>query len=123
MFYSEFKLTPSALRSAMERDGEMSRLRVMTGLRISNSPCASTYITEKKIRNILIHYAQSMSWKEVKKVDRMISRMDKLSNVDLEYLYHLGTEESVSDMIKALSLTHKQVNKLSTEWKEKKDQH
>lgn len=119
MFYTEFKLTPSALRSALERDGEMSRLKVMTGLRISSSPSVSTYIIEKKIRNILACYAQDMGWREMKRVDKMISRMDKLSQVDLRYLHYLGTEESVSQMIEAMTMTHKKINALSLEWKNK----
>lgn len=119
MFYNEFRLTPSNLRAALDRDGEMSRLRAMTGLRISNSPSAGTYIIEKKIRNILAHYANGSDYASMKKTDRMVSRMDKLSKTDLEYLYFLGTEESVADMISVLSLTQKKVNELATAWKDK----
>lgn len=114
---NDFRITPSVIRHALDSHGEMSRLRAQTGLRISGSPCVSTYIIEKRIRKILEHYANGRPHAERKSVDRMLSKLDKLDKVDLEYLHHMGTEESVMDMITVLKMTHGNINKLSTQWK------
>jgi len=112
MFYDR------SIKIAMERDGEMSKLRASAGIRISNSPAVSTYIIEKKVRKILNHYAETQPHSEVVKIHRMITKLDKLTKVDMEYLYFLGTEESVADMIKVLRMTHATINDLATKWKE-----
>jgi hypothetical protein len=118
MYYrNDLALTPSQFKNAIDRDGEMSKIKATVGLRISNSPSASTYIIENKIRKILEHYASDKPFKEKKRIDRMVTRLDKLAKVDLEYLFFLGTEESVATMIKTLSKTHNKINELSIKWK------
>lgn len=113
----DLRITPSVIRSAMDRHGEMSRLRAQTGLRISGSPCVSSYIIEKRIRKILQHYANGRPHSERRSIDRMVNKLDKLDKTDLEYLCHIGTEESVIDMIAILKMTHVNINRLSSEWK------
>jgi hypothetical protein len=111
------KYTAGSIKIAMEKDGEMSKLRASSGIRISSSPAVSTYILEKKIRVILEHYAQTQPHTELTRIHRMLTKLDKLQKVDLEYLHFLGTQESVSDMIEALKMTHSNINKLATQWK------
>jgi hypothetical protein len=120
MYLRDFSLNPSRLRYALERDGEMSKLRAMTGLRVSSSPSTSTYIIEKKIRNIVNHFAKDKGFQEQKKCDRMITKLDRLATIDLVYLHHLGTEESVSEMIAILRLPYHRIHKLAEQWHSQK---
>lgn len=115
------KYTAGSIKIAMERDGEMSKLRASSGIRISSSPVASTYILEKKVRVILDHYAQTQSHKELTRIHRMITKLDKLQKVDMEYLNYLGTQDSVAEMIRVLRMTHANINKLAIQWKSTED--
>lgn len=112
------KYTSGSIKIAMEKDGEMSKLRASSGIRISSSPAVSTYILEKKIRVILDQYSHTQPHTEMTRIHRMITKLDKLQKVDLEYLNFLGTQESVYDMIKVLKMTHATINRLSTQWKQ-----
>jgi hypothetical protein len=116
MYYTDYRIVPSSMRSAMDRDGEMSKLRAMSGLRISSSPCVSSYIIEKRIRKILDQYTKCRPSSERKSIDRMVTKLDKLDKSELEYLHHIGTEESVEDMVSVLKMTHSNITKLSSAW-------
>lgn len=105
------------IRSAMDNHGEMSRFRAKNGIRISPSPSVSTYIICTKIKRIIREYALAKPAVSPKKIDRMISKLDKLGKAELEYLYHLGTEESVSDMITAIGYTFGRLSKEASQWK------
>lgn len=119
--FNDYRITPSSLRSAMERDGEMSRLRSQAGIRISASPCVSVYIVEKRVRAILNYHAKAVGHKEAVKIDRLTNKLDKLGKTDLEYLHYLGTEQSVAEMISVLRMTHSSINRLSSQWKKSID--
>lgn len=112
-------LTPITIKGALDRDGEMSRLKAQSGIRISSSPCVSTYIIERKIRRILEHYAKGVTFKSARTIDRLINKLDVLEKVDLEYLHHVGTEESVDRMISTLKMTNASINSIACAWKER----
>lgn len=105
----------------MDRHGEMSRLRVSAGLRISSSPQVSSYIIERKIRSIIHQFGESIAKNQAKTVDRLINKLDKLGKPELEYLHYLGTEESVHDMVMVLKMTFNNITKLSSKWIEQKN--
>lgn len=101
----------------MDNHGEMSRFRAKNGIRISPSPSVSTYIICTKIKRIIREYALAKPSVIPKKIDRMISKLDKLGKTELEYLYYLGTEESVTDMVTAIGYTFGRLYKEASQWR------
>jgi len=76
--------------------GELSRLKSMLGLRVSGSPSVSIYILTSKLKKALVHEAKSRETvKGVVKIDRMITKLDKLREADLRYLVHILDERGI----------------------------
>lgn len=109
--------TGPGIKSALDNHGEMSRLRSKFGIRISPSPTVGTYIISAKIRRILSEYARVKPGVSPKKIDRLTSKLDRLGKTELEYLFHLGTEESVADMISMLKQKFSDIHDSAYEWK------
>ena len=109
--------TGPGIRSALDNHGEMSRFRSKHGIRISPSPTVGTYIISSKIRKILAEYTRVKPGVSLRKIDRLTSKLDRLGKLELEYLFHLGTEESVADMINTLKQRYSQIYESAARWK------
>lgn len=107
----------SSIRNALDNHGEMSRFRSQNGIRISPSPSASSYIVCSRITRILRDYTAAKPSVSNRKIDRMITKINKLSKTDLEYLYYLGTEESVQDMVCEIAKTYGHISSQAQRWK------
>lgn len=107
----------SSIRIAMDNHGEMSRFRSKNGIRISPSPSASSYIVCSRITRILRDYAAAKPNVSNRKIDRMITKINKLGKTELQYLYYLGTEESVYDMVCTIGKTYGQILSESNKWR------
>lgn len=105
------------IRSALENHGEMSRFRSQNGIRISPSPSVSAYIVCARLARIIKEYSSAKPNIPSKKINRLISKIDKLGKTELEYLYHLGTEESVSAMIETIDRPYGHICELANKWK------
>lgn len=113
----EMFIQTSVLKSAFDRDGEMSKVKAMSGIRIAVTPRVSTYILEKKIRKLLEFYASTIKTSEAVSIDRMISKLDRLDQISIEYLYYLCTEESVAKMMELLGRNQTLIASSAIQWK------
>lgn len=106
-----------SIRAAMDNHGEMSRFRSQNGVRISPSPSVSTYIICVRITRVIKEYAMAKPGIPSRKIDRLISKIDKLGKTELEYLHHLGTEDSVAKMISVIGKNFTQISSEANKWK------
>lgn len=115
-----------ATKNATESFGMMSRMRAELGMRQSQPPSASGFIVQNKIKRAINEYSRNM--KTIEKtisMDRMITRLDRYSLEELQYLHHVLQEEGIMKLFDAIRMSRrtliKLINKMNSDKQEKPD--
>ena len=94
--------------------GEMSKLKSSLGLRISSAPRSSSYIIQTRLKRAVNGYgAYQETVKQHVKRDRMITKVNSLSDTELMYFDHLLETEGLDEFIRVLELPAYQIRKKS----------
>ena len=107
-----------ATKNATDSFGMMSRMKAQLGMRQSQSPSASGFIFQSKIKRAINEYSKSMcTIEKTISTDRMVTRLDRYSLEELKYLHQILQEDGVLKLFDAMRLSRRklinQINELN----------
>lgn len=103
-------------RHAVNSAGEMSRLRSRMGIRVSVSSSPSEFILISKIKKAIQKAIPQADERMRVTFDRLISKLEKLKVVDLQYLVDVLDTDSFDQMIATMRMKAKVIHRTAARW-------